>query len=87
MLLPIGGNVEMSTFAILSRSNNNSAPGEEAMILTQGEDQSPHNHPGKEQGMCFLESYWPSVQFHTLLFCHERKNTMQSQKMQLENRF
>lgn len=83
MLLPVGANVEMSTFAILCRSNNNSAPGKEAMALTQGEDQSPHNRPGKEQGMCFLESYWPSVQFHTLLFCHARENTIQTPKMQL----
>lgn len=82
----------MSTFAILCRSKNNSAPGKETMVITQGEDQFPHNRPGKELGMCFLESYWPSVQFHTLLSCqqeiklhlysafHARKNTIQSKK-------
>ena len=47
-------------------------------ILTQGEDQSPHNHPGKEQDMCFLEFYWPSVQFHILLSCQHQINKMKN---------
>lgn len=57
--LPVGGNIDMPTFAVFSKSNNNAAPGKKEMLLTQGEDQSPHNHPGKVQGTCFLESYWP----------------------------
>lgn len=46
-----------------------SASTKKATSLTQDEDLSPHSHPGKEQGMCFLESYWPSIRFHTLLSC------------------
>lgn len=67
--MPVGGNVAISTSAIVSRSNLIQYVTMKATSLTQDEDLSPHSHPGKEQGMCYLESYWPSIRFHTLLSC------------------